>query len=270
MPSLNSILFLDIETASQHNSFDEMPEEWKELWQAKAAVLQKYHADISAELLYNRAGIYAEFGKIICISCGYLKGLNGGKTLTLKSFCNDNEKELLQEFCEMLESWTRNSDRFLCAHNGKEFDFPYLARRMTINGMKLPACLQVAGKRPWELPFLDTMELWKFGDYKSFTSLNLLAHTLGIPSPKDDMDGSMVSQMYWGAKTPEEKRSNMRRIVEYCQKDVITVAQVYLRLQCEEMIAAHNIEIKQNEAPEIKFSSWNVSTMHRELSGKIL
>ncbi|HYE55472.1 MAG TPA: 3'-5' exonuclease [Chitinophagaceae bacterium] len=261
MPPLNHILFLDIETASQHNSFDELPKEWKELWQAKAAVLQKYHADITAELLYNRAGIYAEFGKIICISCGILKGHGTEKKLILKSFYSENEHELLQEFCNMLQKWNPENTKFLCAHNGKEFDFPYLARRMTINGMKLPACLQVSGKRPWELPFLDTMELWKFGDYKSFTSLNLLAHTLGIPSPKDDIDGSMVSQMYWSAKTPDEKRENLLRIVEYCQKDVITVAQVYLRLQGEDMIQPHNIEIKY---------SWNASIMPPVLNGKIL
>jgi 3'-5' exonuclease len=244
MSALQNILFLDIETASQHESFDALPDAWRELWTAKAQGLMRHYTSETIESLYNRAGIYAEFGKIICISCGYISGQGHEKKLVLKSLYCEDEKELLRQFCSMLSKWT--TDKALCAHNGKEFDFPYLCRRMTIHGMKLPSCLQITGKKPWEcVQLLDTMEMWKFGDFKSYTSLNLLAHVLGIPSPKDDMDGSMVGEIYWGAKTQEEKEQCLERIATYCQKDVVTAAQVYLRLQGEELISSANIQIKQ-------------------------
>ncbi|HEY0679249.1 MAG TPA: 3'-5' exonuclease [Chitinophagaceae bacterium] len=242
---LQNILFLDIETASQYDSFESLPESWKELWNAKAESLMRYHVGETPETLYGRAAIYAEFGKVICISCGIIQGSGADKKIILKSFYNEDEKELLQQFCGMLTKWTADNNKYLCAHNGREFDFPYLCRRMTIHGMKLPSCLQLSGKKPWELSLLDTMELWKFGDYKSYTSLNLLAHVLNIPSPKDDMDGSMVGKIYWSAKTPEEREQNLDRISTYCQKDVLTAAQVYLRLQGEELISSENVEIKK-------------------------
>ncbi|HKP32509.1 MAG TPA: 3'-5' exonuclease [Chitinophagaceae bacterium] len=237
MNLLNNILFLDIETVSQHESYHNVPDPWQKLWQTKAENLLRYHADSNAEDLYNRAAIYAEFGKIICISCGVIQGYGKEKKLVIKSFCNEDEKELLTEFSDMLCKWAPENNKFLCAHNGKEFDFPYLCRRMVINFMKLPACLQIAGRKPWEIPHIDTMEMWKFGDYKNFTSLNLLAHSLGISTPKDDIDGSMVGDVYW-------KEKNLQRIVSYCQKDVVTVAQVYLRLHGEELLKEENIELK--------------------------
>ena len=138
----------------------------------------------------------------------------------------------------MLGKWTMNGEeKFLCAHNGKEFDFPYLCRRLIINGIPIPAILNTSGKKPWEVCHLDTLELWKFGDFKSFTSLNLLAHTLGIPTPKDDIDGSKVWSVYWNDK-------DLKRIVNYCQKDVITVAQILLKFQGGVLIRQENIEIK--------------------------
>ena len=237
MVNLNNILFLDIETVSQHDTLSSASEEWQKLWHTKAENLKRHNADADAESLYNRAGIYAEFGKIICISCGVIQGSGTEKKLVIKSFCCEEEKDLLQDFSEMLCKWAPDHSRFLCAHNGKEFDFPYLCRRLIIHGLKLPPCLNIAGKRPWEIPHLDTMDLWKFGDFKNFTSLNLLARTLGIPTPKDDIDGSMVGEVYW-------KEKDLKRIVTYCQKDVITVAQVYLRLQGEHLIKEENIEVK--------------------------
>ncbi len=245
MHPLSNILFIDIETASQHESFEALPDAWRELWNAKANGLMRHYADETPETLYSRAAIYAEFGKIICISCGYIKETEDDKKLVLTSFYCEDEKDLLEQFCGMLSKWTAGNNKTLCAHNGKEFDFPYLCRRMTILGMKHPSCLQIGGKKPWDVPLLDTMEMWKFGDFKSYTSLNLLAHVLGIPSPKDDMDGSMVGDIYWSAKTQEEREKCLERIATYCQKDVITVAQVYLRLQGEELLSSHNIEIKK-------------------------
>ena len=234
---LGNILFLDIETVPQQPDYNALADEWKELWNTKSASLLKYHEEETKESLYPRAGIYAEFGKIVCISCGVLQGIGEQKKIALKSFAGENEKLLLHEFSSMLAKWSANEPKFLCAHNGKEFDFPYLCRRLIINGLPVPPLLNVSGKKPWEVNHLDTMELWKFGDFKSYTSLNLLAHTLGIPTPKDDIDGSKVWEVYW-------KEKNIQRIVTYCQKDVITVAQVFLRMQGEPLIKEENIEIK--------------------------
>ncbi len=214
-----------------------MSNEWKELWDIKCGSLLKYHAEETRESIYSRAGIYAEFGRVVCISCGIIQGSGDQKRIIIKSFCCDEEKTLLAEFIEMLRKWTQGEPKFLCAHNGKEFDFPYLCRRFIINELPIPGILNIAGKKPWDVNHLDTLELWKFGDFKSYTSLNLLAHTLGIPTPKDDIDGSKVWEVYWNEK-------NIQRIVTYCQKDVITVAQVFLRMQGESPIKQENIEIK--------------------------
>ena len=234
---VNNILFLDIETVPQYADYNSLPKDWKELWDTKATSLLKYHEEETKETIYHRAGIYAEFGKIICISCGIITGQGEEKKLSLKSFSGDNEKQLLQEFSDMLKRWATDDNKMFCAHNGKEFDFPYIARRMIINGLTLPYLLNTAGKKPWEIKHIDTMELWKFGDYKSFTSLELLAHVLNIPTPKDDIDGSRVFEVYW-------KDGNLSRIVEYCQKDVRTLAQVFLRLNVESPVKEENIDIK--------------------------
>jgi len=235
--SLHNILFLDIETVTRYPSYNEMPEGWKQLWDSKSLSLSKYHEGQTNESLYPRAGIYAEFGQIICISCGVLQGNGEQRKLVLKSFAGDDEKLLLQQFCDMLNKWVLGEPKHLCAHNGKEFDFPYLCRRMIVNEVAVPATLNIAGKKPWEVNHLDTLELWKFGDFKSYTSLSLLAHTLGIQTPKDDIDGSMVWEVYW-------KEKNLPRIVTYCQKDVVTVAQVLLKMSNEPLIKEENIEIK--------------------------
>jgi 3'-5' exonuclease len=233
----NNILFLDIETVPQYETYQALPEDWQQLWNTKSNSLLKYHEDETNESLYPRAGIYAEFGKIVCISCGVLHGSASERKIVLKSFSGNDEKQLLIQFADMLSKWSTGEAKFLCAHNGKEFDFPYLCRRMIINDILIPAIINTSGKKPWEVNHFDTLELWKFGDFKSFTSLNLLAHTLGIKTPKDDIDGSMVWKVYW-----EEK--NLQRIVTYCQKDVVTVAQILLRMNGEQLIKEENIEIK--------------------------
>lgn len=235
--NVNNILFLDIETVSQFETYNHLPEDWKELWDLKAGVLNRNKEPESSETIYQRAAIYAEFGKIICISVGCLQGSGEGKKLVVRSYCGHEEKKLLTEFGEMLAKWGGDTEKFLCAHNGKEFDYPYICRRMVVNGIEIPEALKIAGRKPWEVRHLDTMELWKFGDYKSYTSLKLLAKVLGIPSPKDDIDGSMVNTVYWTDK-------DLGRIVEYCQKDVITLAQVLLRFHCQPLIKQENISIK--------------------------
>ena len=234
---LHNILFLDIETVPQHDGHENMPDEWKTLWELKASYLIRNKEIETSRSIYSRAGIYAEFGKIICISCGVIQGTGQEKKLILKSFCGHDEKLLLHQFSETLNKWCSDGNKFLCAHNGKEFDFPYLCRRLVVNHLPIPEILKLQGRKPWDVPHLDTLELWKFGDYKSYTSLNLLAHTLSISTSKDDIDGSKVHEVYW-------KEKNLDRIATYCQKDVVTVAQIFLRMNDESLIRPENLEIK--------------------------
>jgi hypothetical protein len=219
-----NILFLDIETVPQYEDYSSLPDDFKLLWDKKAKLLVKEDEKITSSGIYQKAGIYSEFGKVICISVGNLSFSENKKNLRIKSFYSENEKSILEEFCKMLENFSHNREIYLAAHNGKEFDFPYIARRIVINGLKLPKLLQVAGKKPWEVTFIDTLELWKFGDYKHYTSLDLLTYILGIPSPKDDIDGSMVAEIYY-------KEKNLERIVKYCEKDVVALTQVFLKFR---------------------------------------
>lgn len=213
------ILFLDIETVPAASSYSLLDQSFQAHWEKKS---KQFRAEEqTADEVYDRAGIYAEFGKIICISVGLIKEKNPF-SFRLKSFFGDNEKSLLSEFSAMLNKFSKNQEALLCAHNGKEFDYPYMARRMIINNMPIPDILDNAGKKPWEVKLLDTLELWKFGDYKSYTSLNLLTAILNIPSPKDDIEGSMVARVYYD-------EHDIGRIVRYCEKDVLAVAQVLLR-----------------------------------------
>ena len=231
---VENVLFIDIETIPQYPDFADIPETMKYFWEKKSSYFRE--ADQSAADVYQRAGIYSEFGRIICISAGIVINKNDEKSIRIKSFYSDDEKQLLDEFAGMLKKYhSSNKDLQLCAHNGKEFDFPYIARRMIINDIKLPQILDVAGKKPWEVQFLDTMELWKFGDYKNYTSLNLLTHIFNIPTPKDDIDGSMVADVYW-------KEKNLDRIVTYCEKDVLAIAQVFLKYKGESLIKQENVE----------------------------
>jgi predicted PolB exonuclease-like 3'-5' exonuclease len=231
---IRDVLFLDIETVPCQRSFREMSERMRSLWEKKSMYFRK--EDETCEDVYNRAGIYAEFGKIICISAGIVDKINPGLSLRIKSYFHAEEKELLAGFSSMLKKYSANKTLYLCAHNGKEFDFPYLSRRMLVHGLKLPAILDNAGKKPWEIHHLDTMELWKFGDFKHYTSLELLTCIFNIPSPKNDMDGSMVAEIYW-------KDNNLTRIVEYCQNDVQAVVQLFLRYKGMDLISQENIEI---------------------------
>ncbi|MEZ4848263.1 MAG: 3'-5' exonuclease [Bacteroidia bacterium] len=223
---LENILFLDIETVPIKADFSELPPRMQELWEKKSLRYQNSEPEKSApELFFEKAGIHAEFGKVVCISCGYLQFDEGGKpSITMKSYYGEDEHKILNDFGNMLDKYTASkSGRNVCAHNGKEFDFPYLGRRYVIHGLKVPYILQVQGKKPWETQFVDTMELWKFGDYKAYTSLDLLAAVLGVPSPKDDIDGSQVGTVFW-------KEGDVERIKVYCEKDVLTTAQVVLRM----------------------------------------
>ncbi len=225
---LQNLLIIDIETVPQYRNYGDVPPHLQELWEQKTVYQRK---EILAEDFYERAGIWAEFGKIVCISAGIFTAAEG-ISLRIKSYCCEEEAELLEGFSTMLQK--RPANLILCAHNGKEFDFPYLCRRMLINQINIPPQLQTFGKKPWEVNHLDTMELWKFGDHKNYTSLGLLAAIFDIPTPKDDIDGSQVGKVYW-------QENDQERIKTYCQKDVITTAQLLKRFRGEDLISEENI-----------------------------
>lgn len=229
---LENILFLDIETVPEFEEFTGLTKEKRELWEQKTAYQRK--EEITADEFYERAGIWAEFGKIVCISVGYFVFKGDIRNFRVTSFSGD-EVTLLKQFKNLLNQHFNQAKHLLCAHNGKEFDFPYIARRMLINSIALPYKLDLFGKKPWEVPHLDTMELWKFGDYKHYTSLKLMANALGIPSPKEDMDGSMVRDVFY-------KENDLERIVTYCELDVVTTAQVFIRLRGDELLVANEIK----------------------------
>ena len=229
---LNDILFLDIETVPEKEQWNELSKDIQELFEKKTHYQRK--EEHTAEEFYERAGIWAEFGKIICISVGYFVEVQNKKKLRLTSFFGDDEHQILTDFKVLLETYFTKKSHVLCAHNGKEFDFPFITRRMIIHQIELPHKLNLFGKKPWEVPHLDTLEMWKFGDYKQYTSLKLLTAILGIPSPKDDIDGSEVANVYY-------KEKNIQRIVTYCEKDTIAVAQILLRFNNQELLKEKDI-----------------------------
>ena len=231
----NKILFFDIETVPLTYEFKDLEERAQGLWDRKTRFLQE-RDNLSPNELYEKAGIYAEFGKVVCISMGFVLQKEGETQIRVKSIANENEKILLQEYIDLLNSYYNSPDFLFCAHNGKEFDIPFLCRRILINGLKLPFILNVAGKKPWEIKHLDTMELWKFGDFKNYTSLDLLTYIFNIPTPKDDMDGSQVAKVFY-----EEK--NLDRIIHYCEKDVIATIQLFRKYQGDSIIDEEFIQI---------------------------
>jgi uncharacterized protein YprB with RNaseH-like and TPR domain len=235
---LENVLFLDIETVPVTQDYNMLNEHMQELWDKKMTVPVKNEEGLPEEL-WDRGGLYAEFGKIVCISAGIFSSLEEPRRFRIKSFAGDVEPDILEGFSRLLEKFRPGKMLNLCAHNGKDFDFPVIARRMIINGLPVPEVLNVAGKKPWEVQFLDTMELWKFGAYRHYISLALMAEILDIPNPKDDIDGSQVGKVYY-----EDRDIN--RIVRYCEKDVLTVAQILLRLRGESLIPEENVEVIEN------------------------
>lgn len=229
---LQQVLVLDIETVPNYPTYGEVPEHFQKLWEQKTRY-QRREGETPEEF-YPRAGIWAEFGKIVCISVGIFTSGPQGTGLRIKSFASQDEPELLHGFIDLLKKQPANL--LLCAHNGKEFDFPFLCRRMLINCMDIPVQLQINGKKPWEINHLDTLDMWKFGDYKNYTSLNLLAAVFNIPTPKDDINGADVYRVFW-------QENDLERIKVYCQKDVITTAQLLLRFKCAPLIKSEQITI---------------------------
>tara|TARA_Y100000385_G_scaffold25041_1_gene24020 strand:+ start:95 stop:793 length:699 start_codon:yes stop_codon:yes gene_type:complete len=225
--NLEKLLFFDIETVSIKASYSELSPAMKELWQHKHQYIAKQEEEFASSYS-NRAAIYSEYGKIVCISCGFLVN----NELRIKSFANENEVKILQDFSDLLLD-----NRFiLCGHNIKEFDVPYVCRRILINGLPLPPVLDIAGKKPWEVDYIDTLQLWKFGDFKHYTSLNLLANIFDIPSPKDDIEGSQVGTVFW-------KDKDLSRIIEYCQKDVLTLTRLVQKWKGDSLIKDEHVTV---------------------------
>lgn len=236
MNELKDILFLDIETVAQKPDFDQLDPRFQKLWEKKSSFFKEAETQ-TAGALYHKAGIYAEFGKIVVIAVGYFViSQDSPPKLRVKAFSGHDEKKVLQDFASLLENSFSSKKIRLCAHNGKEFDFPYIGRRMIINNIPVPETLNLSGRKPWEVPHIDTMELWKFGDYKHFTSLDLLAALFNIKSSKDDIDGSQVNEVYY-------KDNDLDRIAEYCKRDVTVLVQVYLRLNQMEPLDNDDITV---------------------------
>lgn len=233
MIDIENVLVLDLETVPLASDFNSLDSRWQALWAKKAS---RIAPEQTAEEAYSKAGIYAEFGKIICIGIGVYYYAGNNLALKIKSFEHKDEKLLLAQFTDFLEKHFNKPSHYLAAHNGKEFDYPFLCRRMMINGIKIPTILNLSGKKPWEVQHLDTMELWKQGDYKSYTSLELLAACFDIETPKDDIDGSQVGGIYW-------KEGDLDRIAHYCKKDVLTTAQILVKIMLNTKIASNNVEI---------------------------
>jgi 3'-5' exonuclease len=233
---LENILLIDIETVSQYPSFTDMDDSWKELWQEK--VQRTLPEGITAEDFYpQRAGVMAEFSKIVCISIGYFRKDGAALQLRIKSFYGDDEKKLLQDFLSVVHQLEASNNNWsFTGHNIKEFDIPFICRRLLINSIMIPPFLDFQNMKPWETNMVDTFQYWRFGDFKQYTSLKLLAAALGVPSPKDDIDGSMVGEVYW-------KEKDIQRIVTYCQKDVVTTGNIIMRFKNLPLLTSKQVVI---------------------------
>lgn len=240
MPNkFKNLLFIDIETVALTSDFDKLPERLKPLWEYKSKYIAKSEINNYKAIFEEKAAIYAEFGKIIVVGLGYIYNNEQNEyCLKVKSLFNSDEKQLLTDFCNLISAKFGQQNLQLVAHNGLEFDFPYLCRRLIINSIEIPKVLQVQGKKPWEITHIDTLELWKFGDRKSYTSLELLAASLDLPTSKTELDGSKVNYTYY-------KEQNIQKIADYCSKDVVVLTQIYLRLINEQVIEEKNIYIAE-------------------------
>jgi predicted PolB exonuclease-like 3'-5' exonuclease len=233
---ISRVLFLDIETVPQAANWSGLDERMRQLFSDKTRFEQERNGKTAEQVYGERAGIFAEFGKIICIGVGTVRLEKDPALLRVTTLHGDDEKDVLLRFCELLNKHYNTDDHWLCGHNGREFDFPWLARRCVVHGIRLPKLLDIGGLKPWEVGHLDTMQLWKFGDHKAFTSLDLLTHILGIPSPKTEMKGSDVARVYY-------EEQGLERIAQYCKRDVVATAQLYMRLRGEALIPEPNIAL---------------------------
>lgn len=228
------ILFIDIETVPQYATYDEATPFYQNLWNDKAQYFKNWEEHGPSNTYLQKAGIYAEFGKIVCISAGYINYNLGQREFRIKSFASENEKDILLRFAAMLNHSFNTSKHTLCGHNIKEFDIPFLCRRMLVHDIALPNILDISGAKPWETTYIDTMQLWKFGDYKNYTSLKLLAHVFQLPPPKDEMEGKDVARVFW-------QENDLQKIQRYCSADVLTTARIYCKMNQMECISDEEV-----------------------------
>ena len=239
--NINNILFIDIETVPQAELLSELSKNLKKLWLEKTEILkvkmpEKFPQNLSDdEIFIKNAGVYSEFSKIICISVGFFYKRDNEQFFRVKSFAGADEKQLLSDFCVLAKKFLTTKEHFVCGHNIKEFDIPFICRRLLINGLEIPQSINAAGKKPWETSFIDTLELWRFGDYKNYTSLKLLTAIFDIPTPKDDIDGSQVAEVFY-------KEKNLKRIAQYCQKDVVATARLFQKFNSIKMVEDEFLE----------------------------
>ena len=234
------LFLIDIETVPQFPMYNAVPAEHSKLFFDKISKTVPENYD-KEDVYLQKAGILAEFGKIICISTGFFYTDKAGEVgLKIKSIYGDNEEEILKKFVDLTDRFCKHKPKFQFAgHNIREFDIPYICRRMVINRIPLPSCLNFYGAKPWEISMIDTMQWWKFGDYKNYTSLHLLATVLGVPTSKDDIDGSMVQHVYY-------QQNDLERIVRYCEKDVIVVARIIQRFKNLPIVEEEKISVINN------------------------
>ena len=231
-----NLLFIDIETVSAESDFNLLSDRMKALWLHKASFLSNPTNLNDEDFYFDRAGIYAEFGKIIAIGVGFFHWNDDQEIcLKVKSISNDDETQVLRDFKILLEQKYKPTTLTLCAHNGKEFDYPYLCRRMLVNGIDIPKALQITGKKPWEIPHFDTLDMWKFGDRKHYTSLELLAAIFNIPSSKTELSGDQVNETY-------HHQNDLSKITRYCREDIIVLAQLFLKYQNMDIVKDENVE----------------------------
>ena len=233
---LHKLFIVDIETVPQSPDYTMLSNEWKGRWRQKIA--KTIPESTTPEDSYRqRAGILAEFGKIVCISIGCFHENNGEQNFLIKSVYGDDEKTLLQSFIKAGDKFCKNKSGFAFAgHNIREFDIPYICRRLLINRLTLPHYLCLHDKKPWEVEMFDTLHWWKFGDHKNYITLDLLAGVMNVPTSKGDIDGSMVQDVYY-------KEKNIHRIVEYCQRDIEVVANLLLRFNNMPLLKRENIRV---------------------------
>lgn len=234
--NFKNILFIDIETASGVNTYTTLTENMQKLWLRKARSLMNPLQKPLEDLYFERAALFPEFGRIISIGMGFLfYNKNKELSLKVKTISNKNEKDLLLEFNQFIESTYPSKELSLVAHNGKEFDFPYLCKRMLVHQLVIPKALQLQGKKPWEVVHQDTIEWWRFGDKKGYVSLELLAEIMGIGNVKTDLSGDKVNYTFYIEK-------DLEKIKKYCAEDVITLAQLFLRFNFIDYIQEKNIQ----------------------------
>lgn len=222
---MTELLLLDIETVPCAASYAELDSGWQSLFCDKISKTVPEDFD-PAQSYRKKAGILAEFGKIICISTAFFyEDENRQLSLKMKSISGNDEVEILRNFTDLCNKMYLHNRHFqFGGHNIKEFDIPFICRRLLINRLPLPEYLQLHDKKPWEVKMFDTLNWWKFGDNKNYVSLHLLANVLDIPTSKSDIDGSMVQDVYY-------RDHDLPRIVAYCQRDVVVTANVILRFR---------------------------------------